>query len=212
MLVLSWFWITSAHSPHVYLCGVLRGAQQNVRRPVPERHHLVGVRLSGDWLGPGQTWNKINKELHNETLLSSLNRPAHCQQSCRTEPSWPVLCWPGCASTIVAEIRQSEKEISEPAQYGSGLQESVKSVINAPEPRAEPRAEWEHVSYRSRPVWVLLVRWWAGSEASDLCVEPSVCDSRTNLAGSETRRSETKQQRWWWCQTSAGSLDTSVEI
>lgn len=39
--------------------GVVSAAQQDVRRSVPQRHHLVGIGLGGDGLGPGQTWRRI---------------------------------------------------------------------------------------------------------------------------------------------------------
>lgn len=58
---------SEAHSPHVYLRGVFRGAQQNVRRPIPKRHHLVGVRLSGHGLGPCQACvEHVKKKLKSE--------------------------------------------------------------------------------------------------------------------------------------------------
>lgn len=47
---------SEAHSPHVYRCGVLRGAQQHIRRSVPKRYHLVRVGLSRHGLGPRQAW------------------------------------------------------------------------------------------------------------------------------------------------------------
>ena len=49
----------AAHAPHINGGGVLGGAQQHVRRPVPERHHLVTVRLGRHTLGPRQT--KVRK-------------------------------------------------------------------------------------------------------------------------------------------------------
>lgn len=42
-------------SPHVDLRGVLRGPQQNIRRSVPEGHHLVGVGFGRNGLCPRQT-------------------------------------------------------------------------------------------------------------------------------------------------------------
>ena len=44
----------AAHAPHINGGGVLGGAQQHVRRPVPQRHHLVAVRLGRHTLGPRQ--------------------------------------------------------------------------------------------------------------------------------------------------------------
>ena len=41
-------------APHINGGGVLGGAQQHVRRPVPQRHHLVTVRLRRHALRPGQ--------------------------------------------------------------------------------------------------------------------------------------------------------------
>ena len=41
----------AAHAPHINGGGVLGGAQQHVRRPVPEGHHLVAVRLRRHALG-----------------------------------------------------------------------------------------------------------------------------------------------------------------
>lgn len=41
--------------PHVDLCGILRGSQQNIGRPVPKSDHLIGVGFSRDRLGPCQT-------------------------------------------------------------------------------------------------------------------------------------------------------------
>ena len=42
----------AAHAPHINGGGVLGGAQQHVRRSVPEGHHLVAVRLRRHALGP----------------------------------------------------------------------------------------------------------------------------------------------------------------
>ena len=44
----------ASHAPHINGGGVLGGAQQHVRRPVPQRHHLVAVRLGRHALGPRQ--------------------------------------------------------------------------------------------------------------------------------------------------------------
>lgn len=41
---------TVEDGPHVDVSGVVRAAQQDVRRPVPERYHLVGVCLRRDGL------------------------------------------------------------------------------------------------------------------------------------------------------------------
>jgi len=46
--------LREAHSPHVYLCGVLRGAQEHVGRPIPKCYHLVRVCFSGHRLCPCQ--------------------------------------------------------------------------------------------------------------------------------------------------------------
>lgn len=40
------------------MSGVVGAAQQDVRWSVPQRHHLVGVRLCWDRLRSSQTWNK----------------------------------------------------------------------------------------------------------------------------------------------------------
>ena len=45
----------AAHTPHIDGGGVLGGAEQDVRRPVPQGHHLVTVGLGGHTLGSGQT-------------------------------------------------------------------------------------------------------------------------------------------------------------
>ena len=42
--------------PHVDLCWILGGSQQNIRGSVPKSHHLVGVCFSRHRLGPRQTW------------------------------------------------------------------------------------------------------------------------------------------------------------
>ena len=44
----------AADAPHVDGGGVLRGAEEDVRGPVPEGDHLVGVRLRRDGLGAGE--------------------------------------------------------------------------------------------------------------------------------------------------------------
>ena len=49
----------ASHAPHINGGGVLGGAQQHVRRPVPQRHHLVTVRLGRNTLGPRQA--KVRK-------------------------------------------------------------------------------------------------------------------------------------------------------
>lgn len=49
----------ASHAPHINGGGVLGGAQQHVRRPVPEGHHLVTVRLGRHTLGPRQA--KVRK-------------------------------------------------------------------------------------------------------------------------------------------------------
>ena len=41
-------------APHINGGGVLGGAQEDVRRAVPQRHNLVTVRLGRYALGPGQ--------------------------------------------------------------------------------------------------------------------------------------------------------------
>ena len=45
----------TAGAPDVQTGGVVGGAQQDVRRPVPERHHLVRERVGRHRLGSGQT-------------------------------------------------------------------------------------------------------------------------------------------------------------
>ena len=45
----------ASDAPHVDGRGVLGGAEQHVGRAVPQRHHLVGVRLRRHGLGAGQT-------------------------------------------------------------------------------------------------------------------------------------------------------------
>lgn len=52
--------------PHVDLCWILWRTQENIRRPVPQGHYLVGVSLSRDRLGSCETW-KIHQR-HNDTL------------------------------------------------------------------------------------------------------------------------------------------------
>lgn len=44
--------------PHVDGCGVLSGAEQHVRRSVPQRHHFIGVGLGWYRLGSSQTWTR----------------------------------------------------------------------------------------------------------------------------------------------------------
>ena len=44
------------HAPEVQGRGVVRAPQQHVRRPVPERHHLVAVRARRHRLGASQAW------------------------------------------------------------------------------------------------------------------------------------------------------------
>lgn len=44
----------AAHPPHVQRGGVLRAAEEDVGRPVPQGDHLVGVGVAGHGLGPGQ--------------------------------------------------------------------------------------------------------------------------------------------------------------
>jgi len=45
----------AADRPHVHRFGVRGGAEQDLRRAVPERHHLVGVGAHGDAEGTGET-------------------------------------------------------------------------------------------------------------------------------------------------------------
>lgn len=49
--------LSNSHSvaPHVDGCGVFRRAQQHIRRPIPQSHHLIGVSLRRDRLGSCQT-------------------------------------------------------------------------------------------------------------------------------------------------------------
>lgn len=61
--------------PHVDLRRILRGAQQNIRRPVPKGHHLVGVGLSGDRFGPGQTCRTHQDIIHPIRKHQSLVQP-----------------------------------------------------------------------------------------------------------------------------------------
>ena len=44
----------ASHAPHINGGGVLGGAEQHVRRSVPQGHHLVAVRLGRHALGPRQ--------------------------------------------------------------------------------------------------------------------------------------------------------------
>ena len=44
------------YSPHVNGRGVLCGAQQHIRWPIPKGYHLIGIGLGGNGLGPCQTW------------------------------------------------------------------------------------------------------------------------------------------------------------
>ncbi len=56
------------YPPHVQAGGVVCGSQQDIWRPVPQGHHLIGVGMAGDWLGPGQTWG----ERHNNTVSENI--------------------------------------------------------------------------------------------------------------------------------------------
>ena len=42
------------YPPHVQAGGVVCGSQQDIWRPVPQGHNLIGVRVAGDRLGSGQ--------------------------------------------------------------------------------------------------------------------------------------------------------------
>ena len=57
----------AAHAPHINGGGVLGGAQQHVRRPVPEGHHLVAVRLRRHALGSRKA--KVRKLKYGKCLV-----------------------------------------------------------------------------------------------------------------------------------------------
>jgi len=38
----------SQYPPHVQAGGVVGGSQQDIWRPVPQGHHLIGVGVTGD--------------------------------------------------------------------------------------------------------------------------------------------------------------------
>lgn len=68
--------------PHINGGGVLRGAQEDIWRSVPEGHHLVAVGLGGDALGAGQAkvrklkYLNINSPVdHKINLISQPNKP-----------------------------------------------------------------------------------------------------------------------------------------
>ena len=54
-LCAAWLGGGEGRSPHVDRRRVDGGAEQHVRRPVPQRDHLVAVRLGGHRLGARQT-------------------------------------------------------------------------------------------------------------------------------------------------------------
>ena len=51
-------------TPHIDGRAVLCAAEQDVRRAIPQRHHLIAVGLGRNGLGPGQTKVSQLKEIN----------------------------------------------------------------------------------------------------------------------------------------------------
>lgn len=68
-------------SPHVDLCRVFRGAQQHIRRSVPQSYHFIWVGLCGDGFGPSQTCSthqSRKKILNQNTAIPSSRSVSMC--------------------------------------------------------------------------------------------------------------------------------------
>lgn len=58
--------LISLHWPDVQSRGVIRGSQQDIGGSVPQCHHLRRKGLTGDGLGPSQTWTQNQKQRSSE--------------------------------------------------------------------------------------------------------------------------------------------------
>lgn len=71
------------YPPHVQAGGVVCGSQQDIWRPVPQGHHLIGVGMAGDRLCPGQAWRGSSTTTLSQKALSLTDLHLGCEKQSR---------------------------------------------------------------------------------------------------------------------------------